>query len=41
MLANMHVYILNAVTIFFLLSNVSQILDVAFLLPVSIEFSEL
>ena len=36
--ANKHVYILTAVTIFFLLStcNLSQILDVAFLLPVSI-----
>ena len=36
MLANIHVYILTGVTIFFLISNLSQILDVAFLLPVSI-----
>ena len=36
MLANIHIYILTAVTIFFLLSNLSQILDVAFLLPISI-----
>ena len=36
MLANIHAYILTAVTIFFLLNNLSQILDVAFHLPVSI-----
>ena len=36
MLANIHVYILTADTIFILLRNLSQILDVAFLLPVSI-----
>ena len=35
----MHVYILNAVTIFFLLSNLLQILDVVFLLPVSVFIS--
>ena len=40
MLANIHVNILTAVTIFFLLSNLSQILDVTFLLPVSILTSE-
>ena len=34
MLANIHVYILTA----FLLSNLPQILDVAFLLPVSIVY---
>ena len=33
MLANIHVYILIAVNIVFLLSNVSQILDVAFFAP--------
>ena len=31
MLANIHVYSLTAVTMFFLLSNFSKILDVAFL----------
>ena len=36
MVANIHVYICTAVTTFFLLSNLSQILDVAFLLSVSI-----
>ena len=36
MLANIHVYILTAVTIFFLLSNLSQIFNVALLLHVSI-----
>ena len=36
MLANIHVYIITAVTNFFLLNNLSQILDVEFLLPVSI-----
>ena len=37
MLANIHVYILTAVAIFFLLINLWQISDVAFLLPISIE----
>ena len=36
MLANIHVYILTAVTILFHLSNLWQILDVVFLLPISI-----
>ena len=36
MLANIHVYILTAVTIFFRLSNVLHFLGEAFLLPVSI-----
>ena len=39
MLANIHVYVLTAVTMFFLLSKVSQLLDVAFLFPVSIYIS--
>ena len=36
MLANIHVYIKTAVTIVFLLSDISQLLDVSFLSPVSL-----
>ena len=38
-LANMHAYILTAVTIYFHLSYLSQISDIAFLLSVSLYFT--